>query len=167
MTKEEKKILNEFYLGELTQVQFEAKFPASNLSEDYIISKIIEAYSSQNNDDLELYLILPLFHKKSIKDERFVNTLCLLMEEHWHFQHENIALMLQEIKSPQSIDTLYITALTKFEYLNYDDSIPLAIKCIYALGQIKTIDAKNKLKILANNDDPIIKTEASKQLNNY
>jgi len=81
--------------------------------------------------------------------------------------HEDIASLLQGIRSPGSIDELYKTALTRFDYLDYDDSYSLARKCIHALGDINTAESKEKLAMLAGSGIPIIKEAAEKQLYYY
>lgn len=83
----------------------------------------------------------------------------------WHKQHENIAMLLQRSKPPSSIDVLYETAIKEYKYLEYDEAYALAVKCIWALGDIGTEYAKQKLQLLLNSDVTIIKENAQKQLN--
>lgn len=97
----------------------------------------------------------------------FVELLCLLLKERWHYQHENIVTMLQSIKSPNCIDTLYDTALAHFDNVAYMETYALARKCIHALGDINTEYAKEKLRLLAASSIPIIKEKAEKQLHYY
>ena len=163
-----KDIINDFYLGKISKEEFLKQFPIDFAkNKEYILLSIKEAYQNKSSDDLDLALALIVFNTKVIYEDEFIKLLFSLLRETWHRQHENIVTMLQVIKSPESIDVLYDTALTKFEYLDYDDSYSLARKCIHALGEINTEYAKEKLKLLAASDIPIIKEKAEKQLYYY
>lgn len=168
MTIEEKQLINEYLAGNLTKENLLKKYPI-NLIEDkaYILSSLEYAYKNKNADDVGYTLSLLIFDADFNKTDKYVEILCKLLYEDWHFSHEDIVSLLQGIKSPKSIDTLYKTALTEFEYLNYDDTYALARKCIHALGEINTEKAKEKLILLAQSNIPIIKEKAEKQLHYY
>ena len=168
MTFEEKQIINEFYFNRITEDEF-LKFYPVNFCEDkrYIFQSTQAVHKNKNTDELDLVLTLINLGICDINTDEFIELLCLLLKEKWHKQHENISSILQFAKSPKSIDTLYDTAITKFDYLDYDDSIPLAIKCIHALGEIKTPYAKEKLEMLAASGLPVIQDKAKKQLSYY
>lgn len=168
MTNEEKQIVNKFYFNEISKKQFLEQYPVDlKENERHIYLSLKEAFDKQSEDALNLALTLAIFSINIIYTDEFVELLCLLLKAKWHHQHENIVTMLQGIKSPKSIESLYDTALTKFDYLEYDDSIPLAIKCIHALGDINTEYGKEKLRLLMESDVPIIKEKAEKQLYYY
>ena len=61
-----------------------------------------------------------------------------------------------------AVDSLYKAILIKFEYLNYTDA--LAIKCIWALGDINTLESKEKLELLSKSKDKVIRKNAIQQL---
>ena len=168
MTEEERSIINQFYFSEISKELFLEFYPVDfKKDKEHIFLSVKSAYEARNSGDLDLALTLIIFDTDIVDADRFVELLCLLLRETWHQQHENITRILQEIKSPKSIDTLYQTALTKFDYLDYDDSIPLAIKCIHALGDINTAYAKEKLQLLASSENSVIKEKAEKQLYYY
>lgn len=168
MTNQEKLLLNEYVSGNLSKEKFLKKYPV-NLVENkqYIFSSLNEAYKNKNADDVGYTLLLLVFDEDFNKNDNYVEILCKLLYEDWHFSHENIVSLLQGIKSPESIDALFKTALTEFKYLDYDDTHALARKCIHALGEINTESAKEKLKQLAQSPIPIIKEKAEKQLYYY
>ena len=87
------------------------------------------------------------------------------MEAQWHYKHEDIAQRLQHLKSPDAIECLYRTALTKFDYLDWDNSYSLARKCMWALGDINTDESKKKIELLAESEDEEIRAYAFEQLN--
>lgn len=115
---------------------------------------------SSCNVEVALYLIFVY----ELFSEMYLNLLNNLILCDWHEQHENIAMILQRIKSPQSVDYLYIAASKKYSYLEYDDNFALAVKCIWALGEINTDEAMKKLEILQMSENDIIKKNAIKQL---
>lgn len=93
--------------------------------------------------------------------------LCQLLESHWHFNHESIAILLQQIADPTTINTLFQTATKKFDYLDYDNSYPLSRKCTWALADIGTVEAKEALNKLAANSDQKIAGYAEKRIKNW
>lgn len=109
---------------------------------------------------LDLTLV-KLFHLGVDKD--FTEILLNLLEEDWHLQEENIVELLGIIKDPRSIDKLYELAIN---IPDYDDMRALAKKCMWALSAIGTPNAKEKLCLLAKNDDGIIKENAIFQIIN-
>ena len=82
----------------------------------------------------------------------------------WHTQHENIASILQELKAPESVDCLYQAAVVDLDYLDYDEAYALAVKCAWALGAIRTEQAKEKLHMLAKSENPVKRDAALYQL---
>ena len=52
---------------------------------------------------------------------------------------------------PRTIDCIYELATSNFEKYRWDDNFALVRKCCFALGDINTPKAKEKLELLANN----------------
>ena len=115
--------LNEFHVGK------------SELS-DCIKDLLQTAYNEKNAEDVDYSLFIGFAF--DVFTEDFSDILCKLIEESWHFQHENIASILQKLKMPNTIKSLYNASLLKLKYLEYSEVEPLAVKCIWALGEIKT-----------------------------
>jgi hypothetical protein len=86
------------------------------------------------------------------------------MEEDWHHRHEDIASALQDIRVPSTADCLYRAALRKHDYLAYNDSEALAVKCIWALHDIGTSEAGEKLKFLSQSPSTPIRETALERL---
>lgn len=97
----------------------------------YVVKLLEEAYSKKSADEVEHSLFIGFSFNLFSKD--YVEILCKLIEADWHYQHENIAMIFQRLKSLDSIEYLYQAALTQFEYLNFDEAYALAVKCIWAL----------------------------------
>ncbi len=90
--------------------------------------------------------------------------LCELILQDWHMQHENIAMVLQNLRLPGTVDCLYRAALVEFPYLDYDESYALGVKCLYALQAIGSDDAKAKLGLIAGGDNPVLAENAQRLL---
>ncbi|OYO76094.1 hypothetical protein CG709_16315 [Lachnotalea glycerini] len=133
----------------------------NNINDDVYkeLIKAIDDKDSSRVDDL-IYLIFCF----KLFDAKFIELLNNLLVCDWHKQHENIAILLQKLKSPSSVKVLFETATKEFKYLEYDEFYALAVKCIWALGDIGTEQAKENLKLLLNNGNDIIKENAQKQI---
>ena len=96
--------------------------------------------------------------------EEHIPALIHLLELDWHTRHEDIVRALQSLKSPKAVDILYSTAMRNFDYLDYDEDFGLARKCTWALADIGTPDAWQKLQNLARSQNEIIAGYAQKRL---
>jgi hypothetical protein len=161
MTEIEKKLILEFSLQRINIDEFLQNY-SKDVDSNHVLQLLNEAYDKKDFSEVEYALLLG-FIFKTFSDE-YVEMLCRLIQEDWHYKHEDIALVLQELRSPKSVDALYAAAFKKLDYLSYDDSFALARKCIHALGDIRTENAKEKLKLLAQSDISIIREKAEKQL---
>lgn len=94
-------------------------------------------------------------------DMEYTDILLHLLDDKWHTSEEDIISILELIKDPKSVDKLYETAIN---VPDYDDMRALAKKCMWALSAINTSEAIWKLKLLQSSDDPIIRENASFQL---
>jgi hypothetical protein len=94
-------------------------------------------------------------------DFDYTSTLLNLLDEKWHKSEEDIVSVLELIKDPASIDKLYEIAIN---VPDYDDMRALAKKCMWALSAINVPEALQKLKMLKNSNDSIIKENATFQL---
>lgn len=137
---------------------------SSDLFESELKQSFQETVCNEDGEMLE-YLVYSLFLCESaINLSNYNGILNKLIVSTWHEQHENIAMLLQKFKSPTSVDVLYETATKEFKYLEYDEAYALAVKCIWALGDIGTEQAKEQLELLLNSSNHIIKENAQKQI---
>ena len=97
-------------------------------------------------------------------DEEQLDIIHLLALAPWHHSHEDIVIVMERLRDPRSIETLYLTALSEHEYLDFDDNYALGVRCTWALGKIGTNSANEKLRLLAETENPIIKKAAIFQL---
>ena len=146
MTDKEKDLIIKLASKKITVDEFEKHFLHPHDS-TAVLDFLDKASNHKNSDDL-YYAFLLGFSFKAFNSS-YVELLNKLIVEDWHNKHEDIADLLKVLKSPKSIEALYQTALKKFEYLSYDNSVPLASKCAYALFFIHTAEAKEKLHLLS------------------
>ncbi len=121
-------------------------------------------FAYEQHSDVNVEIAIYLVFTYELFSENYLDVLNNLILCDWHEQHENIAMLLQRLKSPKSVDYLYNTVNKKYSYLEYDDSYALAVKCIWALGDIGNEEAKEYLKRLLNSENEIIVENAKKQL---
>lgn len=164
MNDNERKLILELGIERITEQEFLEKFTVNIKSNsDYVEELLNCAYNEKSSDDVDYALTVA--YKFNLITEKYVDILCKLLESDWHYKHEDIARSLQKLKSEKAVDVLYKTALTKFEYLEYDNSYSLARKCMWALGDINTDKSIAKLKLLSESEDEEIKEYAVEQFN--
>jgi hypothetical protein len=101
------------------------------------------------------------------RDIDMVPTLIDLLRSTAHERHEDLARWLQDLRDPRAAEALFAVALTKHEYLAYNNSYALARKCTWALADIGTVEAQAKLRLLAGCHDPEIAGYAQKRLDRW
>jgi hypothetical protein len=116
---------------------------------EIIRAELEQGFAERSPDDLQCALVLAFCFGLSRK---YALLLCKLIEEDWHHSHEDLADALQDLRVPCTIDCLYRTTLRKHDYLAYNDSESLAVKWIWALHDIGTFEAIEKLKLLSQCD---------------
>jgi len=90
-----------------------------------------------------------------------------LADASWHSRHEDVALALQKLRNPASIEALERLALAQHEYLEYDEFFGLGRKCTWALADIGTPQAREALERLVSSENQIISAFAAKRLENW
>ncbi|HWZ81156.1 MAG TPA: hypothetical protein VNW47_00950 [Terriglobales bacterium] len=93
-----------------------------------------------------------------------LDVLCRLSEAEWHFSHENVVSALDNLRDQRAVDVLYRASLKLHPYLAYDDCRALAVKAIWALGNLRDETADEKLRMLAQRDEKILREAALNQL---
>lgn len=136
------------------------------LSEKLLLSIIIDMVNlaNENKDAEMLEDAVYLVFLYDIQLVNLIDLLNLLIISDWHKEHENIAILLQKAKLPSSVEYLLQTIDSQYDYLDYDESYALTVKCIWALGDIRDESAKKALTKLLDSSNEIIKDNAKKQL---
>ncbi|MCB0738965.1 MAG: hypothetical protein KDC92_15760 [Bacteroidetes bacterium] len=117
-----------------------------------LLEKVINTRNSE-----ELASVLSIIYNDGA-DRDFTRLLLRLLKENWHKSEEDVVGILELIKDPLSVGKLYEVAIN---IPDYDDMRALAKKCMWALSSIETPEAIEKLKLLKEFDDPIIRENAS------
>ncbi len=110
--------------------------------------------------EIAIYLVF----KYEMLPEDYIDILHRLLLSDWHEQHENIAMLLQDAKNASSVEYLYQTIGLNLDYLEFDETYALEVKCLWALGDIGNDEAKEKLRSLLENNNEIIRDNARMQL---
>lgn len=147
----------------LDKEQFLKKYSAINKIDDEfcldMLDKAFQEKDSENVDEaITLASVLNCFSNK------FSSIFCKLLQENWHYKHEDIAGILQSLEDASTVDCLFSAAQLHFDYLDYDDSYQFARKCIKALSAINNAEAVNKLRLLSENSIKEIGQYAIKEL---
>jgi HEAT repeat protein len=95
---------------------------------------------------------------------RWATVLARLLMELWHHQHEDIANALQDLRDPATVDALYEVTNNSAPFSAVDDGRALARKCIWALHDIGTPAAVDKLELLTTTTDVETRERAAKKL---
>lgn len=161
MTIDEKQSILELSLKKKSIIEFAQEFP-DRLTKEYILGMLETSYFNKDAEDLEYSLLLGFVLE--IFNHDFAHILSKLIVEPWHYKHEDIAMLLKQIKSPQTVDSLYNATEMQFEYLGYDDTYQFARKCIKALSAIGDENATNKLRLLAASKTTEIAGYAQKEI---
>lgn len=162
MTTAELYLIEQLMCNSISKADFLQHFTADVVQNpNYVLKLLGQAYTEKRAEEVEYSLFIGFSFDLFTKD--YVGILCNLIKSDWHVQHENIAMILQKLKSPASIESLYHWAITPLDYLDYDDSYALAVKCIWALGDINTGESRRKLKLLAESDNEIIRNNVLQQ----
>ena len=165
MTEHEKQLINDLAANRIGTNEFLKRYPVDLKNDgNYILATLEKAYEDKNGENVDYSLSLIRFDTEHYRPGRYVEVLSKLLLAPWHCRHEDIASLLQGLKDPGSVDALYEAALTKFDYLDYDDTYALARKCIHALADIDTESSRAKLRLLAESEIPTIREKAIKHL---
>jgi hypothetical protein len=166
MTPEQQKLVIDLILGRISYDEFALRTSLDPAGQpDFAARELQEALASQDGDTLECVLMLVERFDRLTAD--LAPLLATLLLQPWHYKHEDIAIDLQRLRSPATTNALALAALVKYDYLAYNDSYALARKCIWALADIGTPEARNHLEHLAQAPDPEIAYYAKKRLDNW
>jgi hypothetical protein len=162
MTSEERTLILDLCLERISESEFLARFPVNPRTEPgYITHELQNALQTRDAAAVECATLLGFRYGFSSES---AGILCELILADWHNQHENIAMALQQLRDPATVDCLYEAASMTFAYLDYDESHALAVKCIWALSAINTALAIERLRLLAQSGNPIIRENARRRL---
>ncbi len=133
---------------EITIEEFSGFFSGKFEYTQVIIDGLYQACEHENKDLVEYLLIAA---DSDGVDQAYLKVLDHLLSFRWHEKEEDIVMMLWfDIGGPEIVDCLYKASRIIYDW---DEVRALQRKCIRALHDIGTPEAKEKIKLIANTDD--------------
>ncbi|MDF2699363.1 MAG: hypothetical protein K0Q49_919 [Haloplasmataceae bacterium] len=158
------KLINKLVRGSITIDKFKKSIPYDLEGNHHLMIELFnKACFMENGDDIERLLFLG--HYYNLDYNYLIDILCKLLKYTWHERHEDIVLILQQLKSPKTVDCLYETAITTYPMFKWDENNALARKCLFALGDINTPDSIKKIYSLSESKNEILRRHALEQIN--
>jgi|KBSMisStaDraftv2_1062788.scaffolds.fasta_scaffold614829_1 hypothetical protein len=163
MTPEQRKLTHDLIITppsgtrRISLEEFLRRFPSSVVDGKLASGLLEEAWRTKNSDDLQSVLMIG--HTFGFGPDQ-IAILCRLLEENWHFDHENIVSALDKFRSPRAVDALFHATQWIPDYLEYDETRALAVKAIFALAKIPGVESQSKLEVLAGSHDEILQKRA-------
>jgi hypothetical protein len=167
MTEEQRKLCRALVItpprgvSQISKEEFLRQFPSAVEHGRLALKWLEEAYQTRNADDLSYALIVG-GNFGFVPEHKDI--LRRLIDEDWHYSHEDVVSALQTWPTADTVDALFRATQWTPKSLEYDDSRALAVKAIWALGKISGPEAKTKLEALARSNDAILRKNAVEQL---
>jgi hypothetical protein len=136
----------------------------SSLNHDIVLAELTAAAESGDADVIEDWMN----HGFEIGFRpSFTPVLIALLGQTAHHRHEDVVSAIQDLKDPRAVDALYSAVFVEHEYLAYDEFFGLARKCTWALADIGTPSARNRLEVLTQHEHRLIARYAKKRLDGW
>jgi hypothetical protein len=167
MTAEERKLCRGLIVTpprgarSISKAEFLRQFPSSVDRGKLALRFLEEACNTHDAEDLNCALIVG--HTFGFGPEH-TKILCRLVEVDWHYCHEDIVTALDQLRTTDAVEALFRATQWIPESLEYDDSRALAVKAIWALGNIPGNEAEAKLEAIVYSNDAILQKTAEEQL---
>lgn len=129
ISEDDRKILWKYVSREISRDMLSQQL-SCQVDAKFILSGLKSAFTQKNSGDAALFVHLGYILGF---DQNHADILNKLLLEDWHKEHENIAFVLGELRSPSSVDFLYNAALIKLPYFENDNSYNFVEKVLYAL----------------------------------
>lgn len=147
MTPAQRDAISKFVLEKAPlQSLFNALGTDPQTNDAFVAEALQRAIDSNNPQDVEAVVSLTWIFGPH---EQWAPLLAKLLELDWHCSHEEIANALQDLRDPTTVDALFRVAQKRHAYLAYNDNYALTVKCVWALHDVGTDAAIERLKQLA------------------
>jgi hypothetical protein len=128
------------------------------------LKAIRSAIESRNDSDL----VTALSSAFSQAPRELVPDLCRVLTENWHEQHEDIVLLLQDLKDERAVAALFEASQMTFQHLiQWNNVHEFQRKCTWALADIGSERAKQRLSDLVGGRDETLAAYAKERLSNW
>jgi hypothetical protein len=145
----------------ISNAEFAVKYPAALENGRLATALLQDAYEARDGAALQCAMIVGFSFGF---DVRHVDVLVRLIEERWHFMHEDVVSALDKLRTPRAADALFRATQWVPEHLEYDDARALAVKAIWGLGNLPGAASEAYLRQLATSPVEVIRTNAEEQL---
>jgi hypothetical protein len=155
------KLILDLGLKRMSREEFFARVGGNLSGEELALQALKDGFKQKNSEYIEFGLgagdIFGL-------PREAIELLKHLYEADWQSRHEDIVWALDRFRDSQLVDFFYgATQVTPTDLL-WDYNRALAVKAIYALGNIGSGKARAYLEEISKSDHPRLRTEASNQL---
>lgn len=131
--------------------------------EEALIEGLTAAYDQRDAASTERLIYL-IFKFEVFDNEDYVDVLNKLLLADWHYQHENIALLLEKISCFDSVRCLYDAIHRHPSYLSEDENCAFEVKCVRAIYYIGKEKSVSYLEKLSTHENDIVREMAQRQL---
>ena len=164
LTSEQQKLTWDLCRRRITVEQFVAAAGIDPRQPGFAERSLAKAIAGREGRDFEAVLLLIGQFRLHVPNRAQI--FAALLAERWHQKHEDLAIALQLMRDPGTVEALARAARSKFEYF-YDESHAFARKCCWALADIGTRAARDRLRELAECEDAEIRGYAQKRLDRW
>jgi len=164
MTPKQKRLIHDLSNSRISRTEFLRSFPFAGDGSKLSLALLEEAIDRRDVETVELALGLGFVFGFSSEHKAILRG---LVEADWHRSHEDAVFALDDLRDPDAVDILYKATHTVPDYLSFDDNRALAVKAIWALGNIGSAAAKEKLEIIARSNNVILRDAALHQLERF
>lgn len=155
------KAISELMLGKISKEYFLQQNNITRI-EEVIEKELCIAYEKKDAEGVEKFLYLVFKFEVFYVD--YVDILNKLLISDWHYQHENIVLLLEKISCFESVDYLYNAIELHPLYLSWDDNYTFEVKCVRAIYYIGKEKSFSYLENLCKHENSIIREMAQRQI---
>ena len=131
--------------------------------EDVLKEGLTAAYDQKDAASTEKIIYL-IFKFEVFDNKDYVDVLNRLLLADWHYQHENITLLLEKISCFDSVRYLYDAILCHPDYLSEDENCAFEVKCVRAIYYIGKEKSVTYLENLSTHENDIVREMAQRQL---
>jgi hypothetical protein len=158
-----RELLLKYSCHEISKNELIEKYPEDLSQQKYLAELYAKIYQAESGDDFEYASMLEPLFRGAIKSRE--HNYLKFAYAPWHRLHEELALVdLPLIGTDDCVEAIFHIAVTNHAYLDDDDVENLAVQCTYALSNIETPRAIEKLKLLSQSTNERIKSEALQRL---
>ena len=161
MTADDRKLILGLVMHGLPQREFLRQFRGGVESAKLTTCLLEEALADQNADNVEYALMVGFTFGFS---SEHVDCLIRLAGASWHHKHEDVVTSLGRLRDVKAVDVLWAATQQVPDYLAFDENRALAVKAIWALGNIDGPEVELMLRQLAASKDAVIRDAAQQQL---